>query len=91
MFVPCCNTPLWLQGPDHNHPHLCRFEPTRVDTLSSGSIRVDELEHEATGRERMYVPASDRYAVVPGSEEPDGVPNSVPVTNYAEPKRARLT
>lgn len=67
------------------------MEPTRVDTLSSGSLRVDELEQEATGKERMYVPASDRYAVVPGSEEPDSVPSSVPVAAYGEPKRARLT
>jgi hypothetical protein len=35
------------------------------------------------------VPASDRYAVVPGSEVPDEVPHCAPAGG-GSPKRARL-
>ena len=68
----------------------CRYEPMKIDALSAGSICVDQFEHEATGKERMFVPASDRYAVVPGSDVPDEVPHCAPLPMDTEPKRARL-
>jgi hypothetical protein len=70
---------------------LCRFEPIRIDHLSCGSINLHTFEQESTGKERMFVPASDRYAVVPGADVPGEVPHCVPLPlPPGSPKRARL-
>lgn len=43
---------------------LCRTSPKLLTALSVGTINLQELEHTARPQHH-YVPAADRYAVVP--------------------------
>jgi hypothetical protein len=62
----------------------------RIDRLCQGSIDVKQFEHEVTGQERMFVPAAERYAVVPGSSAPvNEEASAVPEVQATSPKRAR--
>jgi hypothetical protein len=50
----------------------------------------ESFQQDATGDKHVFVPACDRFAVVPDSGEPDEVPDVPPTEIGSTPKRTRI-
>lgn len=69
----------------------CRFHPLKVEALCRGRFTAESFQHESTGNERMFVPACDRYALVPGGDATGLDASAVPDAHGSSPKRARVS
>lgn len=71
---------------------LCRTSPKLLTALSVGTMNLEELEQSAQPQHH-YVPAADRYAVVPDQGHASmfggmSVPQAPTITVPASPQRS---